>query len=202
MRTCRIVASTFGLAAGAFFVFAEGCTFLVPFEDAPAEGGADARPSRPRDAGTVDAADAAEGGTNPRPDPGNCDFFPKANEIEGCKGIVENGQVCGDSNLLEFPDGYDSSAYVVTCSKLNGAICVKQCTGPGKCAHLPSGFPDACDQCQGKEGSYCGKDMPGWPNANFGLLVVCKNDRKDEVIVCDAGCNPGTTPGSAFCTPR
>jgi hypothetical protein len=203
MRTCRIVVSTFGLATGASFVFGAGCTFLVPFEDAPAETGSDTRPSGPREGGTVAPPNATESGSNdPPPNPGNCDPFPKANEIKGCAGIVENGQVCGDSHLLEFPKGFDASAYVVTCSKRNGAICVKECTGPGKCAHLPNSFPDACDQCQGKVGRYCGRDMLGWPNANFGLLVVCNNDRMESVVACDAGCDSGTTPGSAFCTPR
>jgi hypothetical protein len=199
----RVLAATFGLATSALYAFGVGCTFLVPFEDAPTEAGADIRSPRPRDGNVIEPADATvteEAATLPPPS-GNCDQFPKMDEIEGCQALVENGQVCGDSNLLKFPAGHDPSAFVVTCSKVNGAICVKECTGPGKCVHLPSGFPDVCDQCEDRVGTYCGKDMPGWPPANFGLLVACKDNRAGEIIVCDAGC---TAPeaGAAYCTPR
>lgn len=199
----RVLASTCGLAASMLIALAAGCTFLVPFEDAPAEAGVDdVRSPRPRDAGTLEPVDAGTGGdTTPPPPTGNCDPFPDIAEIQGCARIVENGQICGDSTPIKFPSGYDSAAYVVTCSKVNGAICVKECTGAGKCAHLPSGFPDVCDQCEGKEGHYCGRDMPGWPPANFGLLVECRNDRVAGIVVCDAGCTTSAVPGEAQCTP-
>ena len=200
----RALSTAFGFAvAGALFAMGAGCTFLISFDDVPqADAGPSADASTPpvaRDSGTVespppDSVDAAP----PVPVTPACDTTFPLDEVKGCASFVEGGQVCADNpGLTAYPG--DRTKDVVTCSKTQGATCVRHCVA---CAHLPSGFPDQCDQCIGKpNGRYCGTDM-GWQPENFRLLVTCTNDRLANATACSTrGCDSQGGTGSAACRP-
>jgi hypothetical protein len=190
------------ILVGALFVFGEGCTFLVSFDDvAPDDAStpieAPVRPPPERDTGAPEP-ELDSGDASPKvPTTPACDTsFPLA-QVKGCATFVQDGQICADSPAItEYPG--DRTRDVVTCSKA-GATCVRHCVA---CAHLPSGFPDQCDQCMGKpNGTYCGTDM-GWQPDNFRLLVTCKNERMATATACSAsGCDSKGGTGSAACKP-
>jgi hypothetical protein len=198
----RLLATVSGLAAGTALTLAAGCTFLVSFDDVP-NGGADVVPLPGRDTGGPPFREDArplDSGTTPQPD--TCDNQFPLKDVKGCENFVENGQVCSDNRGITYPPGRDAATDVVTCTKINGAraICVKHCTGPGGCAHLPDGFPDQCDQCTTKaNGTYCGSEMVGWVNDNYRLLVTCTNGRMSARAACATGCDAKNANGNAAC---
>ncbi len=198
----RASRSAFVLATAA--VICAGCTFLVSFDDLPAEPDADLPTeagSRQRDTGAADTAPV------PKPDAGadappvpvtpGCDTAFPLDQVQGCASFVDNAQVCADnSSITSYPG--DRTKDLVTCSKTAGATCVRHCVA---CARNPSGFPDECDQCTAKSnGKYCGTDM-GWQPENFKLLVTCTSGRVASVTPCTSGCDSKGGTGSAACKP-
>ena len=75
---------------------------------------------------------------------------------------------------------------------------------PIACAHLPSGFPDECDNCNGRpSGDYCGSEM-GWDARNYNLLVRCTQGRlatSPQPFNCPTNCQTGNGNGTAKCSP-
>ena len=201
----RTPSTAFGIACGgALFAIAStaaGCTFLISFDDVPetdagvVDGPVRPQPSRDADASgrALDAGDAGAPPVTPA-----CDTTFPLDEVQGCASFVEGGQICADNpGLTSYPG--DRSTDVVTCSKTQGATCVRHCVA---CAHLPEGFPDQCDQCIGKpDGNYCGTDM-GWQPENFRLLVTCTNERMASATACSTrGCDSKGGTGDAACKP-
>jgi hypothetical protein len=190
----------------AFFGIGAGCTFLVSFDEKPRDSGVPLpdRTSQPTSSASDTGPPDEDSGLAP-PDPSKCDLSFDSGAIDGCTGFQENGQICGDNRgLTNYPgNAADRVKDVVTCSKTRGVICVQHCAT--KCAHLPSGFPDQCDQCAGRvDGTYCGLEMQGWPNNNFNLLIRCTGERMVEAPAtgsprnCTGGCQPGAN-GTGRC---
>ncbi|MBX3205030.1 MAG: hypothetical protein KF764_08165 [Labilithrix sp.] len=192
------------VVSGALSALALGCTFLIAFDEVPsldASAPLDAatEPAPAEDAGADEPAPVADGGDADAPAPLTpaCDATFPLDQIKGCAGFVEGGQICADhAGFTAYPG--DRTRDVVTCSKA-GATCVRHCVA---CAHNPNGFPDQCDQCTGKpNGTYCGTDM-GWQPTNFRLLVTCNADRMTTSIACSTrGCDSRGGAGDAACKP-
>ncbi len=205
MRRALSTASGFAFGAALLVIapIGAGCTFLISFDDVPQTdaGGAEAsvRQPEPRDAEIPEPslADAGDASATVPVTPA-CDTTFPLSQVKGCEAFVEGGQICADNpGLTAYPG--DRSTDVVTCSKTQGATCVRHCIA---CAHLPEGFPDQCDQCIGKpNGKYCGTDM-GWQPQNFRLLVTCTNERMSAVSACSTrGCDSKGGTGDAACKP-
>lgn len=154
-----------------------GCTFLVSFDDVPVEdAGIVAPTSRPPDVAVVDAGDASS------PDAPAADAaidYGKA-----CTGKPDGKYCNGNQVVVDGGSGDD----LVTC--LNGkTVSVKTCTTGTGCVRMPSGFPDECDQCQGKAtGLYCGDDFAGWHPMNARARIRCDNDAIVGNIICASTC--------------
>lgn len=198
----RVVSAALGaFVATAFLVLADGCTFLVQFDDVPPS--VDATDTKPplRDSG-ADVADTLVPGTDAEPDAPppypSCDQSFPLDQVEGCDLFVDDAEVCADnSGITSYPG--DRSKDLVACSKTQGATCVRHCVA---CAHLPPGYPDQCDQCVDRpDGDYCGTDM-GWQPKHFKLLVTCANGRVQAATPCsDKGCASNGGTGGAACVP-
>ena len=204
MSMRRASAPLLGIAFGALLLSGAGCSLLISFDEVPSDdAGTDVGrpPTRTTpDAGVpstdVDAGSTPDGGPLVPVTPA-CDTTYPLSAIKGCGSIAEGGQICADNPALtSYPT--DRTNDVVTCSK-TGATCVRHCTA---CAHLPSGFPDQCDQCAGKtDGKYCGTDM-GWQPENFRLLVTCTAGRMSAASACSTrGCDSKGGTGNAACKP-
>ena len=201
----RALRTAFGIVgAGTLSAFGGGCTFLISFDDVPqqdAGAGPDAGTARPpatRDAeGPGEVPDSGDASPQVPTTPA-CDTTFPLEEVIGCASFVEGGQICADHpGITAYPGNRETD--VVTCSKTQGATCVRHCIA---CAHLPEGFPDQCDQCIGKpDGKYCGTDM-GWQPQNFRLLVTCTNERMAAATACSTrGCDSKGGTGDAACRP-
>lgn len=172
-----IAAIAFGLA---------GCTFLVTFDDLPTDdaglGIPDARPkndvvvpdTNEPDVPIVVEEDAA---------------LPDASvDYSGACTAKPDGKYC-NGNVVNVDAG--SRDDLVTC--LNGmTVSSKLCTNG--CTRMPTGFPDECDQCQGKAtGLYCGDDFFGWHPLNKNTRIRCDNNAIVGNLICSNGCT-GTGP--------
>ncbi len=200
----RRALSTASAIAGALALFAvgAGCTFLISFDEVPQTDAGGAPDAAVRPPGTPDAEvdpPVTDGdGSASIPAMPACDTTFPLDQVKGCEVFVEGGQVCADHEALTaYPGNRETD--VVTCSKTQGATCVRHCVA---CAHLPAGFPDQCDQCIGKpNGKYCGTDM-GWQPENFRLLVTCTNERLATATACSTrGCDSKGGTGNAACKP-
>ena len=203
LRTAFVIAG-----AGVLSAVAAGCTFLIPFDDvaendagsaSPDSGGIPPIPPSSSSDGDADSARReTPDGSAPVPITPACDTTFPLDQVKGCATFVEGGQICADNpGLTSYPGNRETD--VVTCSKTQGAICVRHCVA---CSHLPEGFPDQCDQCIGKpDGKYCGTDM-GWQPQNFRLLVTCTNERMATATACSTrGCDSKGGTGNAACKP-
>jgi hypothetical protein len=190
----RVVAGT--IAVLSFVGLTNGCTLLVSFDDVP-QTPSDATPRRDgpsRDTSPqVDEPDSEAGPEVPVTPA--CDTSFPLTEVKGCAAFVEGAEVCADDDGFTSYPGQPTD--LVACSKTQGATCVRHCVA---CAHLPSGFPDQCDECVGKaDGTYCGTEM-GWEPVHFRLLVRCIGGRMSEATACNAsGCDSAGGVGGAFC---
>lgn len=184
-------------AIGTLLSLGAGCTFLVSFDEV---GDADAGlgPLDPNRDGASDSSVATDAGPIPIPITPPCDSTFALSEIRGCETFVEGAQICADNRGITAYPG-NRATDVIACSKSQGATCVRHCVA---CAHLPSGFPDQCDQCIGKaDGVYCGTDM-GWQPEHFRLLVTCEGERVARAVPCsDRGCDSVSGAGDAVCRP-
>jgi len=174
-------ACAFGLA---------GCPLLVSFDDLPTD-----------DAGLSDRPDARTTNDVFVPDTNQPDVpvivdedvvSPDASVDYGaaCTGKPD-GKYC-NGNMVNVDAG--SRDDLVTC--LNGmTVSAKLCTNG--CQRMPTGFPDECDQCQGKAtGLYCGDDFFGWHPLNKNTRIRCDNGSIVGNLICGTAC-VGTGPNAS-----
>ncbi len=167
-----------------------GCTFLISFDDAPiaAEAGFDAPMSNPPDV-RVDAPALPDASAEAATDAGS----DALTNPDACK-TNQDGKYCGGDQIV-WPGSKDD---LITCTK-SAVSSVRLCgTGIG-CIRMLSGFPDQCDECATKaDGTYCGRDMPGWDPANANFRVRCQNRAEVGLLLCNApGC--GSNGAASAC---
>lgn len=183
--------ATAGAALGGGLVAAllAGCTFLVSFDEVPIDDAGITSPtSRPPDVAVVDAGENPTGDADVRADAADSSIdYSKA-----CNGQPDGKYCNGNQIVVDGGSGDD----LVTC--LNGkTVSVKRCSTGSGCVRMPSGFPDECDQCQGKAtGLYCGDDFAGWHPMNARARIRCDNNAIVGNIICTTAC-VGTGPTAA-----
>ena len=156
-----------------------GCTFLIDFERV------DAGPGEADEAGASDARDA-RAADGPLAFPPPCDpTFPLA-EVR-CNASFPRPNCASNTGVFPaYPAGQDRTNDLVTCNGSTRPTCVQHC--PFGCAAMPAGFPDACDDCDGRaDGTYCVKDLRGPDGRNLGLAVDCKGGKTVGNHVCGVG---------------
>jgi hypothetical protein len=168
-----------------------GCTFLITFDDVPGalEGGADtSAPIGPPDVRIDGNGAGPDGAADAGPDVRDAIANPEA-----CKRNLD-GKYCG-GDQISWPGSKDD---LVTCK--GGVVQnVKFCaTGIG-CIRMLNGYPDQCDECATKtDGTYCGRDMPGWDAVNANFRVRCQNRAEVGLLLCNAaGC--GSNGAASAC---
>jgi hypothetical protein len=158
-----------------------GCTFLISFDDVPsaADGGLDVQvPPGPPDV-RVDVSAPPDAATDAGPDTSDALANPDA-----CKGKLD-GKYCGGDTIV-WPGDKDD---LITC-KANAVSNVRLCTSGVGCIRMLNGYPDQCDECASKaDGTYCGRDMPGWDPKNAETRVRCQNKAEVGLLLCANGCS-------------
>ena len=180
-----------------------GCTLLIDFDAADPEI---------TDAGSV-ANDVGAFDATPRPDTSTPDGGPPAfpppcdpgfplNEVQ-CNASFPRPNCASNSGVFpSYPAGRPRAGDLVTCNGGPTPTCVQHC--PFGCTAMPTGFPDACDDCVGRaDGTYCVKDLRGPDGRNLGLAVECVGGKTVKGSVCGVGrCDttcPRTTPKPSCC---
>lgn len=163
-----------------------GCTFLIDFDEVPRsdDGGLEASttPVGPPDV-RVDgnaSPDASADAVAPRDAIANPD---------ACHTAID-GKYCGNDQIVWPADRRDD---LVTCKgKLVSAV--KLCaTGQG-CFGMLDGYPDECDECAKKaDGTYCGRDLPGWDAKNAQQRIRCQGGRIVGSLLCGVCKSNGVT---------
>lgn len=175
-----------------------GCTFLVPFEDAPdgADASLDVR-GRDRQVDVAeegeDAGDDLDAGTNPASWAPPCDPDFPLQQIR-CPDVTRLTHLCARA-VVSYPDGRDRENDLVRCGP-GGATCVQHC--PFGCIATRPGFEHQCDPCNGLgDGFYCGHDFPGIPTRNDDLAIRCVGGKNADAAVCGDGrcASPCSRPG-------
>jgi hypothetical protein len=175
-----------GVAVAATFL--AGCTFLVSFDDVPGDdAAAPMTTSRPPD---VNVTDSGPDQRAPAPDAsdgpeGGADYSAV------CTGLPD-GKYCNGNQIVVDAGSKDD---LITC--LNGkAVSVKLCPKGSGCQRMVSGYPDECDECEGRaNGQYCGDDFPGWHPLNARARIRCDNGAIVGSLICANQCT-GTGPGA------
>lgn len=169
---------------------AASCTFLVDFAEVPAEE-ADAAPPV-RDVNQPPEVDASEGGTVIGPDGGPIAFPPPCDPAFPLDDVPCNPSFprpnCAKNTgiFTSYPAGYARGDDLVVCNGGTKPICVMHC--PFGCAQMPSGYPDACDDCNGRpDGTYCMKDLRGTDGRTHGLAIDCKDGVTVQTYNCGVG---------------
>jgi hypothetical protein len=157
-----------------------GCTLLIDFKEV------DAGTAATDETGTVDAGDArtADDGSVAFPPP--CDpTFPLA-ELR-CNPDFPRPNCASRTTIFpSYPAGHPRGDDLVTCNGSTKPTCVQHC--PFGCVPMPTGFPDACDDCDGRaDGTYCVKDLRGPDGRNLGLAVACQGGRTISSSTCGVG---------------
>jgi hypothetical protein len=68
------------------------------------------------------------------------------------------------------------------------------------CLHVVDPFPDSCNPCGGQaNGSYCGRDLPGFNPENADILIGCGAGQVDLQDACVHGC--GSNGKMSACYP-
>jgi len=162
-----------------------GCTFLIDFQDVPRglDGTVDSSPPIGPPDVRVDSP-VADGAVDAGPDVRDAIANPDA-----CNGNPD-GKYCG-SNQITWP--LDHKDDLVTC-KANRVSAVKVClTGQG-CLGMLDGYPDECDECAKKgDGTYCGRDLPGWDVKNAQQRIRCQGGRVVGSLLCTVCKSNGTS---------
>lgn len=156
---------------------AAGCTLLIDFDELPlaVEAGVDAPSTNLPDV-RVDVAMVPDAPVDAGSDVRDAIANPDA-----CNGN-EDGRYCGGDQIVWPSDRKDD---LVTC-KGGVVTSVRFCAdGVGCIANLP-GYPDECDEClkQG-DGTFCGRDMPGWDPRNANQRVRCGSGREVGLVLCN-----------------
>jgi len=162
---------------------ASGCTFLIDFQsvDAPPDGGDDDA-SLPGRVDADAAPDPVDGGPPAFPPP--CDPAFPTSQVK-CNASYPRPECASSTTVFpSYPAARGSD--LVTCNGGATPTCVQHC--PFGCAVMPTGYPDQCDDCEGRpDGTYCVKDMRGADGRNLGLAVDCKGGRTVDTHVCGVG---------------
>jgi hypothetical protein len=158
-----------------------GCTFLIDFDEVPDAG--------PKDAGTSDARDAngdgaLDDGAVPFPPP--CDPSFPLSEVRCNPSFPRPNCASNTSIFPSYPADRPRDGDLVTCNGGTTPTCVQKC--PFGCATMPTGYPDACDDCDGRpDGTYCMKDLRGPDGRNLGLAIDCDGGKTTMAYVCGEG---------------
>lgn len=146
------------------------CTLLVDFVDqpVPCDGASCVDARIAIDAagfdGPVIVVDASDGGVD----------APNL----ACKGKT-NGYYCARDGLNGYP-GDDKD--LVVC-EAGVVAAVRHCDGG--CIFMPPGTPDVCNECGRKaDGTYCGKEFPGWLPEHANFLVRCQQGAAPTYTKC------------------
>jgi hypothetical protein len=167
-----------------------GCTFLISFDDVPRDGGADVTlpPPAPPDPPPPpeDIGDASFDGPAIRDASRDANLYADA-----CTGH-QNGKYC-NGNVIVVDGG--SRDDLIICD--GGGATIKACNKGTGCVRLPPGFPDECDECQGRAaGQYCGDDFPGWDKLNAKARIRCTGGGVSGSLICTNACI-GTGPNAS-----
>lgn len=185
MRRRPLVART-AVCAAALAMLA-GCTFLIDFQDAPradGDGGVDSSPPIGPPDVRVDGNIVPDGAADSGPDARDAIANPDA-----CKGNPD-GKYCGGDQIVWPLDHKDD---LVTC-KANQVSLVKLCTTGQGCLGMLNGYPDECDDCAKKgDGTYCGRDFPGWDAKNAQQRIRCQSGRVVGSLLCTVCKSNGTS---------
>lgn len=175
------------LLALAVAALGAGCSLLVEFEEVEPDG---------TDAGQRDAApptpDApapgvdAGGEAGPPAFPPPCDPAFPLSQVSCNPSFPRPNCASNTSVFPSYPPGYPRAGDLVTCNGGPSPTCVQHC--PFGCASMPQGYPDACDDCDGRaDGTYCVKDLRGPDGRNLGLAVECKAGKTVRAHICGVG---------------
>ena len=97
------------------------------------------------DAGTTDAP-PGEGGPPAFPPP--CDPAFPLKELK-CNASYPRPNCASNTTVFpSYPAGHDRANDLVTCNGGANPTCVQHC--PFGCSPMPTGFPDTCDDCNGR----------------------------------------------------
>lgn len=196
---------TFALA-GVVATCAVGCTFLVTFDDLPDRGQAidegeiDAgRKSSSSSSSSSSGDDGASSSSSSSSSSSGAPFPPACDDAFdltsiGC-GTYPRAE-CGDEPGLT---GVDLPADdLVECDAQMEPKCLRHC--PHGCVKMPTGFPDACDDCDGKaDGIYCSSEFRNWPAQSNVFTFECQDGNVVTKTKCGDGeaCKPMCTEGQA-----
>jgi hypothetical protein len=166
-----------------------GCTFLIEFEEV---AGTDAGSS----GDTPDANDANDGS---RPDDGAAAFPPPCDPTfpladVKCNPSFPRPNCASNTGIFPtYPEGRSREGDLVTCNGGTTPTCVQKC--PFGCTAMPPGYPDACNDCEGRpDGTYCVRDLRGADGRNLGLAVDCEKGKTVMVHVCGENRCASTCP--------
>lgn len=180
-----------------------GCTLLIDFEAADPEV-TDAG-TNGRDVSVVDATprpdtSVPDGGAPAFPPP--CDPSFPLDQVQ-CNSSFPRPNCASNTGVFpSYPAGRPRAGDLVTCNGGPTPTCVQHC--PFGCTTMPTGFPDACDDCDGRtDGTYCVKDLRGPDGRNLGLAVECVGGKTVRSAICGVGkCDttcPRATPKPSCC---
>jgi hypothetical protein len=145
------------------------CTLLIPFDDVPlADAGPDALAPDVLviDAGSDVTADAVS-------------------DAKPCKDAADGFYCATQPKLVGYEGDRDD---LVTC-RMGEIFRVRLCDAGTGCIRMVDPYPDQCDECATKaNGTYCGRDMPGWEAMNDNMRVRCGNGALVGILLCAAGC--------------
>ena len=152
-----------------------GCTFLIDFEELPrGDGGADSSPPIGPPDVRVDGSLGPDGAVDAPPD-----VRDAIANGDACKGAID-GKYCGG----RIPWPVDHKDDLVTC-KASQVSLVTPCTTGQGCLGMLDGYPDECDECAKKaDGTYCGRDFPGWDTKNAQQRIRCQGGRVVGSLLC------------------
>ncbi|MBS2017240.1 MAG: hypothetical protein JST00_30435 [Deltaproteobacteria bacterium] len=159
-----------------------GCTFLIDFDEVP--GGGDASAAEASTGGDASDDRVTPDGSIAFPPP--CDpAFPLA-DVK-CNASFPRPNCASNTSVFPtYPAGKPRGGDLVTCNGGPTPTCVQHC--PFGCATMPAGFPDMCDDCNGRpDGTYCVKDLRGPDGRNLGLAIDCTGGKTTKNYVCGEG---------------
>ncbi|CAN5924958.1 hypothetical protein BH11MYX4_BH11MYX4_66700 [soil metagenome] len=161
----------------AILALGAGCTFLIDFKTVDAGS---------EDAGSAEAKDAAVLDDGPLAFPPPCDPTFPLKEVR-CNPSFPRPNCASNTGIFaSYPAGRPRGSDLVTCNGGTTPTCVQHC--PFGCVAMPQGFPDACDDCDGRpDGTYCVKDLRGPDGRNLGLAVDCKGGKTIQSHTCGEG---------------
>ena len=150
-----------------------GCTLLIPFDEVAAtvDGAAPFLQETSTDKDVTPDVSVVEAGADARDASAN----PAA-----CKANTD-GKYCGGDQIVWPADRKDD---LITC-KSAAIASVRLCASGTGCISMRPGYPDECDECAKRaDGTYCGRDLPGWDVKNANERVQCALGRKVANLLC------------------